>query len=210
MATKFYAVKVGVTPGIYTDWDSAKAMVDGFPGAEYKSFKTKAEAQMYLGMPVSCEDLSTTGDDALIAQCAKENCAIAYVDGSFNVATEEFSYGIILFEPNGVHRHCEKFNNKEMAAMRNVAGEIKGAAVAMRYAYVNKIPKLTIYHDYEGIAKWCTGAWKANKDGTIGYVDFYRKIATQVKVTFVKVKGHSGDKYNEEADKLAKKALGMC
>ncbi|MBQ3421330.1 MAG: RNase H, partial [Romboutsia sp.] len=28
-------------------------------------------------------------------------------------------------------------------------------------------------------------------------------------VEFVKVKAHSGDKYNEEADKLAKAAIGI-
>lgn len=208
MATKFYAVRRGQTPGIYTDWDTAKAQVDGFPGAEYKSFKTKAEAQMFMGMPVSC-DQEVLSDEALISKCAADNCAIAYVDGSYNVATQEFSYGIVMFEPNGVHRHYEKFDNPEMAAMRNVAGEIKGAAVAMRYCYVNHIPQLTIYHDYEGIAKWCTGAWKATKEGTRAYVEFYNKIRNAVRVSFVKVKGHSGDKYNEEADVLAKTALGI-
>jgi len=30
-----------------------------------------------------------------------------------------------------------------------------------------------------------------------------------VDIDFIKVKGHSGDKYNELADKLAKKALGI-
>ncbi|WP_281691389.1 RNase H family protein [Neglectibacter timonensis] len=29
-------------------------------------------------------------------------------------------------------------------------------------------------------------------------------------VTFVKVKGHSGDVYNDLADQLAKKALGLA
>ncbi len=209
MAAKFYAVRKGVTPGIYTDWDTAKSMVDGFPGAEYKSFKTKAEAQMYLGLPVSCETPAMDDDSSLIAKCAQEGCAIAYVDGSYNVATQEFSYGIVMFEPGGVHRHFEKFDIPDMAAMRNVAGEIKGAAVAMRYAFVHQIPRLTIYHDYEGIAKWCTGAWKATKPGTKAYVEFYSKISQSVRVDFVKVKGHSGDKYNEEADQLAKQALGM-
>lgn len=44
MASKFYVVWKGRTPGIYTDWNSCKAQVDQFPGARYKSFKTREEA----------------------------------------------------------------------------------------------------------------------------------------------------------------------
>ena len=64
-----------------------------------------------------------------------------------------------------------------------------------------------VYYDYEGIEKWCTGAWKANKSGTKAYREYYRKISGQLKISFHKVRGHSGDTYNEMADKLAKKAL---
>ena len=34
MAGKFYAVKKGKVPGIYTSWDACKSMVHGFPGAD--------------------------------------------------------------------------------------------------------------------------------------------------------------------------------
>ena len=49
--------------------------------------------------------------------------------------------------------------------MRNVAGEIKGSEAAMQYALDHKIPSIIIYHDYQGIASWCNGDWKANKAG---------------------------------------------
>ena len=45
---KYYAVKKGRKTGIFTDWTSCKEAVDAFPGAEYKSFKTEAEALLYL------------------------------------------------------------------------------------------------------------------------------------------------------------------
>ena len=41
MAGKFYAVKKGKVPGIYTSWDACKSMVHGFPGAVYKGFAQK-------------------------------------------------------------------------------------------------------------------------------------------------------------------------
>ena len=48
MASKFYAVKKGKIPGIYNSWDDCKKMVDGFPGAVYKSFKTLEEAEAFV------------------------------------------------------------------------------------------------------------------------------------------------------------------
>ena len=41
------------------------------------------------------------------------------------------------------------------------------------------------------------------------YVEFYKNASKHVDVDFIKVKGHSGDKYNDMADELAKKALGI-
>jgi len=93
--------------------------------------------------------------------------------------------------------------------MRNVAGEIEAAKIAMAYCISNEIENLTLYFDYEGIEKWCMGIWKANKEGTIAYKKFYDSIKDTLNVKFVKVKAHSGDKYNEEADKLAKAAIGI-
>ena len=45
---KFYAVKVGLTPGIYETWAECEANVKGYPKADYKGFTTLAEAQYYM------------------------------------------------------------------------------------------------------------------------------------------------------------------
>ncbi len=133
----------------------------------------------------------------------------AYVDGSYNVATKEYSYGAVIFAGDKKECFSEKFNDPELATMRNVAGELEGSMKAMRYAVEAGAKELDIFYDYEGIEKWCTGAWKTNKDGTKAYKAFYVQISQKVKVNFHKVKGHSGDRYNDEADVLAKAALGI-
>lgn len=46
---KYYAVKKGRKTGIFTTWPEAEKKVKGFSGAQYKSFKTEAEAKAYLG-----------------------------------------------------------------------------------------------------------------------------------------------------------------
>ncbi|MBA1392432.1 ribonuclease [Lactobacillus sp. XV13L] len=45
---KFYAVKKGRQPGVYRTWAAAKKQVDGFSGAEYKSFAQITDATDYL------------------------------------------------------------------------------------------------------------------------------------------------------------------
>lgn len=111
---------------------------------------------------------------------------------------------------NGEEIHIsDASDDKEMASMRNVAGEIYGSMAAMKYAVEHNIKNLSIYYDYMGIAKWCTGEWKTNKPGTIAYKKYYDKIKRKVNITFYKVKGHSGDKYNNLVDKLAKKACDI-
>ena len=42
---KYYVVWAGYKPGIYPDWSDAKAQIDGFAGAKYKSFETRDEAE---------------------------------------------------------------------------------------------------------------------------------------------------------------------
>ena len=42
---KFYVVWSGKTPGIYHTWIECKASVTGTPGAKFKSFKTRIEAE---------------------------------------------------------------------------------------------------------------------------------------------------------------------
>jgi len=54
MASKYYAVKKGKVPGIYLNWNDCKAMVDGYQGAVYKSFKTIEEAEKLNNLINDC------------------------------------------------------------------------------------------------------------------------------------------------------------
>ncbi len=198
MAKKYYAVKKGKKTGIFETWNECKRCVDGFSGAEYKSFKNKKDAEDYLN-----EDgqAITSNEDKTI------DGAVAYVDGSFNSETKEFTYGAVIFWNDKEYHFSDRFDDEELAKMHNVAGELKGSEKAIEFALEKSIGNLTIYHDYEGIAKWCTGEWKAKKTGTQAYKAFYDSVKGQVEINFVKVKAHSGDKYNELADTLAKEAF---
>ncbi|MGI6501604.1 MAG: viroplasmin family protein [Anaerostipes sp.] len=197
MASKFYAVKQGKETGIYRSWDECRKQTHGFPNAQYKSFKTEEEAIEYMNP--SASELMTIDEDTLIA----------YVDGSFDNNKKMFSYGMVLFIDGKETFFAKAYEDSELVSMRNVAGEIKGAEAAMRYATDHGYKKLAIHYDYAGIEKWCVGEWKTNKEGTKAYKAFYDSVKDKLQVKFVKIKGHSNDKYNDKADELAKGALGI-
>lgn len=212
---KYYAVKKGKTPGVYLTWEDCKVQVDGFPGAEYKGFATEEEAFAYAGIEKPCtEDASEDIRESLSEDSGEnerpsieEGDAVAYVDGSYNVATGEYSCGVVFMTKDDEIHIAERGQSEELASMRNVAGEIMGAELAMKRAVEMGLKKLEIYHDYEGIAAWCLGRWKTNKEGTKAYQAYFDSIKDRIEIQFVKVKGHSGDAYNDLADELAKSVI---
>ena len=224
MPKKFYAVRKGRKTGIFTTWDECRAQVHGFPCAEYKSFLTMEGAKGFMELGMEGENKlqfdedpkqpsnntnSSIATNQITQNISNEPELVAYVDGSYDQSTKRFSYGMVILE-NGEEKTFNKsFSDPSLAGMRNVAGEIKGSEAAMQYALDHKIPSIIIYHDYQGIASWCNGDWKANKPGTIAYRDFYQKAKEKVHIEFRKVKGHSNDKYNDMVDELAKEALGI-
>lgn len=199
---KYYAVRKGHRMGIYKTWAECQRQTAGYSGAEFKGFVTLPEAELYM-----------SGGAQIALDVPDHTIVKAYVDGSYDHTIRMYAGGaVILF--NGEEHYISESNNiEEMALMRNVAGELLGAVRAMEWFNEHlketQAEKLVIYYDYEGIAKWATGAWKAKKEGTQEYVEIFQGFQAKFPIEFVKVAAHTGDKYNEIADQLAKKALGL-
>lgn len=206
---KFYAVAKGKSGEgkIYDTWDKCKKDVIGFKGAIYKSFPTLLEAEDFLeahGVKVNGNDFKNKEEKK-----SNEDRLEVYVDGSFNLSSKEYSYGLIaLFNGNVIYEENGK-RNDEAVAMRNVAGEVLGAIKAVEFAKNNGYKSISIYFDYQGIESWAKGTWKRNNFLTQGYNEFIKENLEEIDIKFIKVKGHSGDTYNDRADILAKKALGI-
>lgn len=138
---------------------------------------------------------------------AEDKTITAYTDGSYNVKTGIAGYAAIIITNDKEETLSGNITNPEPTSMRNVAGELQAVLSVIEYAQQKGIKKAVICYDYEGIEKWVTGEWKAKKKFTQKYRDAVR--GSFVKVEFHKVAAHTGVKYNEHVDKLAKSACGM-
>lgn len=170
-----------------------------------KATNTKVDSDGFIDFDTICDgDIRDTAQTGIITK------GVAYVDGSYNNITGTYGYGGYI-ETDGVCFPISGVGNDEkLVSMRNVAGEILGAAVAAETALELGVTELTIYYDYIGVENWPTGKWQANKPGTIAYRDFMRGMMVMMDITFVHVKGHMGIKGNEVADRMAKEAVGLC
>lgn len=193
---KYYAVRKGKRPGVYNSWDACKQQVNGYPGAVYKSFTTREEAEAFVKDEVHMPPMN--------------HGLIAYVDGSFHAKNKIYGYGAILIDGGKVKEILYgKGNHPDYVGMRNVAGEIAGSESAVNYAIEHGYDGVVIYYDYMGIEKWAKGEWQANKPGTKAYAAFMKDASKKIKIIFMKVKAHSGDHFNDMADEYAKKAVGI-
>jgi len=198
MSKKYYAVRVGRKPGIYQTWEEAKQQVSGFKQAVFRSFKTRTEAEDFLQGGVEPSKTTVADKDTLIA----------YVDGSFDKHSQRYSFGVVLIHDNEVLDTLSRVgNNPKYQGSWQIAGEVFGALHAIHWAIQQGYKQIIIHYDYLGIEKWARGEWRTNKPVSQDYVATYRKLAPKIEVQFVKVKAHSGIKYNELADQLAKDAL---
>lgn len=197
----YYAVKKGKVCGIFESWDECQKVISGVSSPDFKGFRTLEEAQAYLN------------DENIywkqVEQDISNGYVVAYTDGSFNESTNEYSYGICIFDldRNEINL-CSKLSYAAFLESRNISGEIFGVITALDWAVSNGYEKIKIYHDLEGVSKWATGEYSANSE----VAKYYKKVLSErfdtcIKYEFVKVPGHSNNPYNEKADRLANSAL---
>ena len=129
-----------------------------------------------------------------------------WVDGSFTPQTNQASWGyLIVSEGQKIHENSGIILNEETNRSRQVGGELAAVLNGLQWIIEEQptVKTIIIYYDYEGVEKWATREWEAKKKLTRQYRD---KIAEVTKLlVWRKVKAHSGNKWNEAADRLAKK-----
>lgn len=144
----------------------------------------------------------------------KEEVAVYFVDGSYNKNIKVYGSGIVeLYQQEDEERNKEIVTRGYIASgidywdQWNIIGEIEASKCAIVDAYRNKKKKVIIYHDLTGTARWACGKYKAKNIYTKSYVEFIEEYNNKLEIEFIKVKGHSDNKYNDMADEYAKRAI---
>jgi len=128
-----------------------------------------------------------------------------YVDGSFiNGAT---GYGAVVLE-NGkvVDELSGAVDASEVNETRQVAGELVAVKKALNWCCEHSVDEVSIYYDYLGIEKWATRQWKTNQPLTKDYARFVAECP--IKIHWHKVDSHTGNRWNDRADSLARQGAG--
>lgn len=201
-AKKYYAVKKGKITGVFESWQDCKTSVDGFPNAQYRGFATLEEARAYLGEAAPTEERPPVEKPPVVSGRLS-----VYVDGSYDDSLKKYAFGCVFLLEDGIRLAYGNGGNPQSLQHRNVTGEMLGAMYAVRTAMMNGFSEVEICYDYEGIEKWVTGAWRSKTELTRKYADSMREWGRSIRILFKKVAAHSRIRYNELADRTAKRGL---
>jgi len=155
MATKkkWYVVWKGIKPGIYDNWDSAKAQITGFQGAAFKSFESPTQAEYAFLKGPESEINSQSAKKNTQSQLFK-SASIQYensicVDAACSGNPGDMEYRGVLTKDSRQLFHQGPFKDGT-----NNIGEFLGIVHAL--AYLQKLEKhdTLIYTDSKTAIAW--------------------------------------------------------
>ena len=187
---KYYAIKTPNESKIVMTWAECEKLTHGVKGVLFKSFGSRAEAEAWI-----------SGMEAPVPDGIR-----VFVDGSFSPDFPKSGWAFVVTE-NDVEIARGSGITAFDAESRNIDGEVMASFQAIRWLDSNDKTG-TICHDYEGIARWAKGEWQAKSNIAKRYVAAAQPYLHRV--SFEKVEAHTGVKWNELVDKLAKEAIARA
>jgi ribonuclease HI len=124
-----------------------------------------------------------------------------FCDGSFREGSAPSWAFCAVRDGNVVHKKNGVCGPKTDPALRNIGAEIEAVKQGILWLQKEKVQSATIHYDYAGLEAWATGQWKAKNPSTQEYRDFFDTV--RVRLTWNKVKGHSGHHFNDLVDRMA-------
>lgn len=212
--TKYYAVAIGRTPGhIYRQWSQCEPQIRGYPGAKYKSFPTEEAAQQWL-QQYQVEPIGQPTPEAVRASeetVLQPNHLYVFTDGSCR--DQRGGWGAV-FVWNG--EIIQRWSGPVPSTATNNIAELYAIQRVVTGFDQLGVPSLTICPDSDYSIKsltlwvkgWRRNGWRTSKGDPVANRQIIETLAEQIdllgpKVVFQWVPGHAGNRYNEEADRLA-------
>jgi ribonuclease HI len=216
MKQKYYAVRKGRQSGIYQDWDTCKAQVDGFAGAQYKSFSTKEDAVRYLAGQDSAAPASgpKPPPERSTHERVPAGHVVIYADGACSGNPGRGGYGTVVLsgdERKELSAGFRRTTNNRMEILGCIAG----------LDAIEERSDVTIYSDskyvVDAVTKgwaetWRSRGWNRKVEGELvpaSNADLWARMLDLCewhRVKFRWVRGHDGNIENERCDELARAA----
>jgi ribonuclease HI len=232
---KSYAICKGRRPGIYDEWFGAlgaEAQIKGFPGAVYKGFASRGEAEAWFNKMSAktagihqrelfpqVEKTLTPAKSSRRSRPVTEGLAhhrkagtaadvVIYTDGGCSRNPGPGGYGVVMLEGGGRRELSGGFARTTNNRMELTAC-IKGLEALERTSSV------IVYSDSQyvvnGIEKGWARRWKQNdwmrtRDAIAENSDLWSRLldlCDKHTVSFSWVRGHDGNPENEHCDALA-------
>ena len=162
---KVYAVRSGKQTGIFNTWEECQSATKGYSGAEYKSFKSMADAEQYMrgDAPLS---VSLPSVGVLLAFTSKLKCNVL----KFTVTLQSKLMTDVVSVETDVSGYP-----------LSLVSDILPVVTGLYRAKSLGISEVTVVHRNEGIEAWYTGAWSANTDFTRQYAAVARSLGLVLK-----------------------------
>ncbi|KAM4060557.1 RNase H domain-containing protein [Hirsutella rhossiliensis] len=229
---KFYAVAVGSPTGIYTDWNDAAAAIKGVKGPKYRRFAKRSEAVEYIKQLGSREAIEALGETAKdrpdpppADKAKKKDVEIAlpsedmlkiYTDGSSLANGKVGSRaGVGVFFGDGDPRNVSERLVGD--PQTNQRAELMAMLRALEIAPEGQTVQIISDSQYSinCVTQWAIGwkmkGWVTATGEKVKNQDIIRAVLDRMEertraganTYFHWVKGHSSDRGNVAADRLA-------
>lgn len=225
MSQRYYAVRVGRAPGVYTDVEEYRKQVDGFPNSVSMRFRSPKVAEAFvLGKTSKKEKVKTeskdlTPDKVFAATSRAKQIekrmrpsknVVAYIDGSYDEATLKYSYAAVIVKGNGEELLlCGIGQESQASPVGSIISELAASASVMDWAKSNKIKAATIVYDCAAIVDAIKKDIRWPRPAERKYRKIYHSVSEKAEIEFRKIQGHSGNRYHDIADALARQTLGL-
>lgn len=197
---KCYVVARGRKPGIYKNYELAREQTDGYSSAYMKKFNTLEKAKEYINKNKELSDLK------YIDFVNDEKILKIYTDGSYCEATKKYGAAFVVIEA-GKEIYRYSYAERDITGKKNISGELVAAMRALEWVFITKYSdEIEINHDLSFIKDICTNKINPKIDyGKILKQLYNMCIKDGISVKFNEVESHSGNYWNNFADRLAKK-----
>jgi len=231
MSKKHYVVWKGLTTGIFDNWATTQAQINGRSDAQYMGFASLAEAQSAYKStytkalmkrslakePTKSTATATNKSSAPIGDKTPQLAADVriYCDGACSPNPGKSGTGIAVYHQQQIK---ELWYGRYLANGTNNTAELTGMleSLILAQSYIKQGQRVQILSDskysIDCITKWATGwknkGWTRGKNEPIKNLEIIKQchalyLTLKADLTISHVKGHANIEGNELADRMA-------